>query len=73
MICYVYIRVNLAPPTLGAWSMAGLLGQPLVDIFFQFMQFLGCSFSLITNQHAVSNQHTCIVSQYTLTDITVLC
>ena len=23
------IYVNLAPPTLGAWSMAGLLGQPL--------------------------------------------
>jgi len=23
------IRVKLAPPTLGAWSMAGLLGQPL--------------------------------------------
>ena len=23
------IHVKLAPPTLGAWSMAGLLGQPL--------------------------------------------
>ena len=34
MICYVYIRVKLAPPTyLGAWSMAGLPGQPLEYLF----------------------------------------
>ena len=29
MICYVYVHVNLALPTMGVWSMAGLLGQPL--------------------------------------------
>ena len=30
IMCYVYVHVKLAPPTyLGAWSMAGLLGQPL--------------------------------------------
>ena len=25
----VYVHVKLAPSTLGVWSMAGLLGQPL--------------------------------------------
>ena len=29
MTCYVYVHVKLALLTLGAWSMAELLGQPL--------------------------------------------
>ena len=32
---YMMIRVKLAPPTLGVWSMAGLLGQPLEYYYYK--------------------------------------
>ena len=36
MTCYVYAHVKLVPPTLGTWSMAGLLGQPLEYNYMYF-------------------------------------
>ena len=34
------IHVKLALPTLGAWSMAGLLGQPLEYVFSDLHTFV---------------------------------
>jgi len=35
------IHVNLAPPTLGAWSVAGLLGQPLEYYYYYYIVGFG--------------------------------
>ena len=37
----ITIPVKLAPPTLGAWSMAGLLGQPLEYYYYYLNESMG--------------------------------
>ena len=48
---YSMIHVKLALPTLGAWSMAGLLGQPL-EYYYYYYYYLYTT-TLFTLDHAV--------------------
>ena len=36
---YPMVHVKLALPTLGVWSMAGLLGQPLEHYYYYYTHF----------------------------------
>ena len=40
--CITDVHVKLAPPTLGTWSMAGLLGQPL-----EYLHLLAASLTVL--------------------------